>query len=678
MKPPKQHLSGGKQRRRELDRPSRAAASDLSLSADGLSSAESPSYLSLQSFSASELENSSSRRRRRQKRQLRPHSPVTPPRPSFLARLSGSGQASAMTPLSTPSCPSTNRTDSGTPADSQRAARHDRSRSVDESSRTRNEGRGHRRRSSLRSIAGAHNNHLDASNFSTLWDFLKEELAADEKDTMAELKRERVSNFIHVPQEIEKLFLFGYVICLDTFLHAFTILPLRAMLALRSLISQATGGVRRLKSAQRVDLIKALLVVICCVGLQMVDASRLYHGVRGQSLLKLYVIYNMLEIFDKLFCSFGQDILDSFFSKIGSNTGGSTGGRVPHLHPLTHFVLAAVYLFIHTMVLFYQLVTLNVAINSYQNALLTLLISNQFVEIKSNVFKRFEKENLFQLTCADIVERFQLSVMLIIIAIRNLTELSGTGMSSSLPTFFFSLFPTGSIIFYNALTPVLVVFGCEMLVDWLKHAFITKFNHIRPSVYERYAEVLSRDLVVGPGTEPNQSNPGTRRRFIDHSPMVARRLGFASLPLGCLVIRNAIQIIRILSLWDAPETRSDTTALFQTMVFSQGDWITKCSVALTWAVMAVVVYICLVFLKLVVSVNLFRTASARYAAMQQREADADDQRHAATESKRFDADYHNQVKHDLRDRQDNVLSGQRSSITLETIDRFTLFKSRIP
>lgn len=37
----------------------------------------------------------------------------------------------------------------------------------------------------------------------------------------------------------------------------------------------------------------------------------------------------------------------------------------------------------------------------------------------------------------------------------------------------------------------------EMLVDWLKHAFITKFNHIRPSVYERYADVLCRDLTSG-------------------------------------------------------------------------------------------------------------------------------------------------------------------------------------
>ena len=90
----------------------------------------------------------------------------------------------------------------------------------------------------------------------------------------------------------------------------------------------------------------------------------------------------------------------------------------------------------------YQLISLNVAINSYDHALLTLLVSNQFVEIKGSVFKKFEKDSLFQITCAgtwplrdifcvihllvDIVERFTLSLMLVIVAFRNLIELSGS------------------------------------------------------------------------------------------------------------------------------------------------------------------------------------------------------------------------------------------------------------
>lgn len=54
----------------------------------------------------------------------------------------------------------------------------------------------------------------------------------------------------------------------------------------------------------------------------------------------------------------------------------------------------------HGLILIYQLTSLNVAINAYDNALLTLLLSNQFVEIKGSVFKKFEKDNLFQITCA--------------------------------------------------------------------------------------------------------------------------------------------------------------------------------------------------------------------------------------------------------------------------------------
>lgn len=38
------------------------------------------------------------------------------------------------------------------------------------------------------------------------------------------------------------------------------------------------------------------IVVICWVLLTYVDVSVLYHTVRGQSVIKLYVIYNMLEV----------------------------------------------------------------------------------------------------------------------------------------------------------------------------------------------------------------------------------------------------------------------------------------------------------------------------------------------------------------------------------------------
>src|SRR5438045_2769597 len=98
------------------------------------------------------------------------------------------------------------------------------------------------------------------------------------------------------------------------------------------------------------------------------------------------------------------------------------------------FLLAMIYNVAHAAVLLYQVITLNVAVNSYSNALLSLLMYNMFVEIKSTVFKKFEKENIFQLTCADVVERFQLWLMLVIIGLRNIVEVGGLTTSSGTST----------------------------------------------------------------------------------------------------------------------------------------------------------------------------------------------------------------------------------------------------
>ena len=38
----------------------------------------------------------------------------------------------------------------------------------------------------------------------------------------------------------------------------------------------------------------------------LVCAPQAYHSVRGQAVIKLYVVFNVLEIFDKLCASFGQ------------------------------------------------------------------------------------------------------------------------------------------------------------------------------------------------------------------------------------------------------------------------------------------------------------------------------------------------------------------------------------
>lgn len=78
-----------------------------------------------------------------------------------------------------------------------------------------------------------------SSLWKTLWGHLRAELALanstgetleNEGDRDA-IKRERVNNFLQVPMEIERLMLFGYLVCFDAFLYLFTVLPMRAGLA---------------------------------------------------------------------------------------------------------------------------------------------------------------------------------------------------------------------------------------------------------------------------------------------------------------------------------------------------------------------------------------------------------------------------------------------------------------
>lgn len=48
--------------------------------------------------------------------------------------------------------------------------------------------------------------------------------------------------------------------------------------------------------------------------------------------------------------------------------------------------------------------------------------SSQFVELKGSVFKKFEKSNLFQMSCSDVRERLHLTILLLIVALRNLAQ----------------------------------------------------------------------------------------------------------------------------------------------------------------------------------------------------------------------------------------------------------------
>lgn len=169
------------------------------------------------------------------------------------------------------------------------------------------------------------------------------------------------------------------------------------------------------------------------------------------------------------------------------------------------------------------------------------------------------------------------------------------------------------------LGPAVIIFATEILVDWLKHSFIIKFNGISPRVYQRYKDSICRALLgiklkdgKGKGklhtrmktqektpepdaesssqsssssnsetTSPNTSTqnlfastkPKTRLKPVsrvnkvkERSPIVARRMGFISIPLACLVVRITTQLLLIIGImpttlaeeqWDSKSTEDE-------------------------------------------------------------------------------------------------------------------------
>ncbi|KAJ8317668.1 hypothetical protein KUTeg_005572 [Tegillarca granosa] len=256
-----------------------------------------------------------------------------------------------------------------------------------------------------------------------------------DKDTFTE-RRQRVYTFMRTPRELEKFLLYGVLQCVDTFLFIFTFLPLRIVLASLKILTHPCGVfIRRshnvLEPAQICDILKGIILVVCLVIVNHIDTSMMYHLVRGQAVIKLYVFFNMLEMADRLFSSFGQDILDALFWTATE----PRGRKRDHLGTIPHLILAIIY------------------------------VDQVWVIIPDAV----------------------------------------------------------------------LVLVAEVMVDWIKHAFILKFNETKADVYRKFTVRLAKDMISN-----RQS-----RAFIDYSDQVSRRMTLTPLPVACLLLRICTKSFKI-------------------------------------------------------------------------------------------------------------------------------------
>ena len=155
--------------------------------------------------------------------------------------------------------------------------------------------------------------------------------------------------------------------CIELFLYVFTYLPLRALWAVLLLVGKIITyplqhvfpTVQNLFARQHVYiLLRTFTLIIAAWSIGYLDMSRAYHYIKMLSFMRLYVIFNLLDIFDKLLTALGQDIFDSLHWATQN---------CPWQRKLKIFAMSIaglIYAICHGGLTFGRMVALNVAINT--------------------------------------------------------------------------------------------------------------------------------------------------------------------------------------------------------------------------------------------------------------------------------------------------------------------------
>jgi len=188
-----------------------------------------------------------------------------------------------------------------------------------------------------------------------------------------------------------------------------------------------------------------------------------------------------------------------------------------------------------------RVLLLNVAINTSSSAMFLIIVTNNFGEIKSTVFKRYEVKNLFPIITSDIVERFYLATdIFFVLARMSVVPRRGN----------YSAWDIGYWMF--------LLVAIELGTDWVKFCLIIKFSEMPASTLEIYKEVLIADILlcrIRPGvcrdgtaestTRPTLPAPAAPFRGIhSFSQAPATRIGFSGVPISTLVVIHVAMLLR--------------------------------------------------------------------------------------------------------------------------------------
>ncbi|CBH13193.1 hypothetical protein, conserved [Trypanosoma brucei gambiense DAL972] len=261
----------------------------------------------------------------------------------------------------------------------------------------------------------------------------------------------------------------------------------------------------------------------------------LYHAVRRTSFIKLMMVFNILEVADKLLSALSHEATEVLTACVGDWRGAAQtcGEQCERFAatwlPVLSAVVAVVSVAAHAVVLLLSVVTLNVAVNSEGNLLLTLIVSSSLSELKGAVYKKHNRESLYSVAAADAIERVKFLLFVLVMVMQHMHErFCGLDFADTL-----------------------FVLLSEVAVDFTKHLFVAKFNGISLSVYRSFTQLTLIDMAaetvlwrlthiraccVDSALYDSQDLRKLLRPSDGFFPKYVRRTGFVPVPYAALLL----------------------------------------------------------------------------------------------------------------------------------------------
>jgi hypothetical protein len=315
-----------------------------------------------------------------------------------------------------------------------------------------------------------------------------------------------IFRMFNIPFSFESFASFGVACCLLLYCDFVFLLPIRIMICfvkclvmlMRNLVNLSLCRKHLMSwtlSMSNFDLDYVLLVIPAAFSiwtLLRIDVSWLYHTLRGRSILSLFLFFHVSYVTEKILAAFGADFFP--FKPFG---------KIVSFRYLVEYIGLSLYMLGHSLSVFVSVLSLHAAMNSVDASFVAILCSSNYLELKGSILKRFSSENLFQIGSSDVVERFQLIIFGGLIVIRTSAE------------------PNCNL--QRTVDYVLKIIVMEIMVDWIKHAFVTKFNAIKPDTYRSFTSIICKDLA------------NTYKSSGEVFAALTKRLGLVSIPYICTV-----------------------------------------------------------------------------------------------------------------------------------------------